>query len=171
MKAEELKTGLWGFKKFSVYQYITSLEESFSSKLLEKDEENRAALVREQQRAQELEAELGALRQRYEALKNEQALIANTLLDAQRYAASLKTQAEEQARAAQERLNADVEQKLRELGVYEGRLQQLRGLLKESLCEMDNTAGNLAEKVGQIQQNLEEGNMSLFCRETKEKEE
>ena len=28
MKAEELKTGLWGFKKFSVYQYITSLEES-----------------------------------------------------------------------------------------------------------------------------------------------
>lgn len=49
MKAEELKTGLWGFKKFSVYQYITSLEESFSSKLLEKDEENRAALVREQQ--------------------------------------------------------------------------------------------------------------------------
>ena len=56
MKAEELKTGLWGFKKFSVYQYITSLEESFSSKLLEKDEENRAALVREQQRAQELEA-------------------------------------------------------------------------------------------------------------------
>ena len=134
MKAEELKTGLWGFKKFSVYQYITSLEESFSSKLLEKDEENRAALVREQQRAQELEAE-------------------------------------EQARAAQERLNADVEQKLRELGVYEGRLQQLRGLLKESLCEMDNTAGNLAEKVGQIQQNLEEGNMSLFCRETKEKEE
>ena len=111
------------------------------------------------------------MRQRYEALKNEQALIANTLLDAQRYAASLKTQAEEQARAAQERLNADVEQKLRELGVYEGRLQQLRGLLKESLCEMDNTAGNLAEKVGQIQQNLEEGNMSLFCRETKEKEE
>ena len=103
MKAEELKTGLWGFKKFSVYQYITSLEESFSSKLLEKDEENRAALVREQQRAQELEAELGALRQRYEALKNEQALIANTLLDAQRYAASLKTQAEEQARAAQAR--------------------------------------------------------------------
>ena len=47
----------------------------------------------------------------------------------------------------------------------------MRGLLKESLCEMDNTAGNLAEKVGQIQQNLEEGNMSLFCRETKEKEE
>lgn len=54
MKTDELKTGFWGYKKFSVYQYINTLEEQFSAQLLEKDRESREALEQEQQREQML---------------------------------------------------------------------------------------------------------------------
>lgn len=37
MRMEELQTGFFGYRKESVYQLIASMEESFSSKLMEKD--------------------------------------------------------------------------------------------------------------------------------------
>ena len=90
MKIEDLKVGFWGYKKFSVYQYITHLEEQFSAKLLEKDEENRSLLEKERQRSQKLEEELKNLRKQYEVQRDEQLLVANTLMEARRYAERLK---------------------------------------------------------------------------------
>ena len=37
MRIEELKKGLWGYKKESIFQYIAEQEETFSKKLLEKN--------------------------------------------------------------------------------------------------------------------------------------
>lgn len=37
MHLDQLKKGLWGYRKDSVFQYIASQEEVFSQKLLEKD--------------------------------------------------------------------------------------------------------------------------------------
>ena len=37
MRLEELKRGLWGYKKDAVFQYITEQEEAFSQKLMEKE--------------------------------------------------------------------------------------------------------------------------------------
>ena len=36
MKLDQLKKGFWGYKKASVYEYITMMEEEFSEKLAEK---------------------------------------------------------------------------------------------------------------------------------------
>lgn len=74
MKTDELKTGFWGYKKFSVYQYINTLEEQFSAQLLEKDRESREALEQEQQRVRQLEQELEDLRRQMEEQQREQML-------------------------------------------------------------------------------------------------
>lgn len=36
MKLDQLKKGFWGYKRASVYEYITMMEEEFSEKLAEK---------------------------------------------------------------------------------------------------------------------------------------
>ena len=77
MTLGELKSGFFGFKKASVYQYITSMEEKFSSMLTAKDEEaSKAAEQYQQDRiplteelAQEL-VEKAILRAEKRSLKN-----------------------------------------------------------------------------------------------------
>lgn len=165
MKAEELKTGFWGYKKFSVYQYITALEESFSTRLLEKDEENRALLEQERQRVLQLEEELRELRQQYQVQKDEHALIASTLVEARRYAEQLRSQAEEREEAARRQLEETLEEKDRELRHYDARLERLRELLQTTLREMDNSAERMAAEIDGVRSEAPDGNMSLFRRE------
>lgn len=51
MRLEELKRGFWGYKRDSVYQYIAQIEEEFSTKLLEKDEQLKKAVEDARQEA------------------------------------------------------------------------------------------------------------------------
>ena len=44
MQISELKKGFWGYRKEDVYQYISTLNEEFSKKLLEKDEKTEGLL-------------------------------------------------------------------------------------------------------------------------------
>ena len=55
MKAEDLKTGFFGYQKASVYQYITTLEEQFSAKLMEQDAAHKAETEQHVQKIRQLE--------------------------------------------------------------------------------------------------------------------
>lgn len=66
MRREELKTGLFGYQKFSVCRYISALEEQYSAQLLEKERESREALDQARRRIRELEAEVAGLRRQLE---------------------------------------------------------------------------------------------------------
>ena len=162
MRVEDLKTGFWGYQKFSVYQYIASLEETFSAKLLEKDEESRALLEKERQRVRELEGELKALRQAHEEQQNAQALIANTLLEAQRYAELLRGRSEKREEEARQQVEQALEQKNRELERYGARLQQLRGMFQSALRDMDGAAEKLADEIASARENAPNENLHLF---------
>lgn len=164
MKITDLKTGFWGYNKFSVYQYITALEESFSAKLLEKDEEHRVLLEQERRRTQQLEDELRGLRQQYESQKREQALIANTLVEAQRYAEQLRAESEAHEQAAQQQLDKAAARQQQELAQYDARLRQLRELFLSIVQEMDGSAERLADEIEQVRADAPEGNLSLFRR-------
>lgn len=150
MRIEELKTGFWGYKKFSVYQYIADLEKTFSAKLLEKDQESHELLEKERARVHQLEEELHALQEKYDAQEKEQTLIAATLLEAQRHAELLKEQSEERERAARQRLKETLAQKDRELEQYDERIRQIRELVQSTLREMDDSTRRLAEEIGAV---------------------
>ena len=64
MHLDQLKKGLWGYRKDSVFQYIASQEEVFSQKLLEKDAQAEGAARQYQERIQALEEENRKLRQK-----------------------------------------------------------------------------------------------------------
>ena len=86
MELEKLKKGFFGYKKESVYQYIASVEEEFSSKLMEKDEQLKKNEELYLSRIHILEEELKDIKRQYEKQKGEQSVFAATLIEAKRFA-------------------------------------------------------------------------------------
>lgn len=164
MKTEHLKTGFWGYKKLSVCQYITTLEEQFSAKLLEKDTEYQKVLAQNQEKIQQLEEELRQLRERCEKQEHEQMLIAGTLMDAQRYAGQLRHEAELREQDARQKLDAETARQEQALQQHDARIQQLRETFRTMLEEMDRSAEELAQRTEEVKADGPERNMLLFRR-------
>ena len=82
MRMEELQTGLWGYQKEGVYKLVASMEESYSVKLKEKEDQHSAALQAAQAKIAELEAELRAAKEEYKASRKDQDLISAAFLEA-----------------------------------------------------------------------------------------
>lgn len=164
MKREELKSGFWGYKKFSVCQYINALEEQYSAQLMEKDRESGEALDQARQRIQALEAELADLRQQLESRQNEQMLISSALLDAQRYAQQLRAEADALAREAQQQLDGALKLRDQILARYDDQLSRLRDQFASMLESMDTSARQMSQEVEELNASAPERNMSLFQR-------
>ncbi len=164
MTLDELRSGFFGYQKASVYRYITSLEEQFSSKLVEKDAAAKRAAEQYQEKINQLEQELQAVREQCETQKNEQMVIAHTLLDAQRYAEQMKQESAQKQQEAQRCLDEQVAEKNRELERYRSQVQELRKLFLSMLKEMDGTASQLEEKIQTVQADCPDQNLALFHR-------
>ena len=154
MTIKELKTGLFGYQKVGVCQYITELEEQFAAKLAEKEEEARRAAEEYQKRIRALEEELQEARRDSDAQRADQLVIAGTLLEAQRYAGQLRQEAEQAKQEAQDRLAEAVAQKERQLARYRGRIEELRVSLRTAL----------EESIDEAQESGPDQNLSLFRR-------
>ncbi len=62
MRMNDLKTGIWGYKKESVYKYIVSLEEEAARKMAQRDLEAEEVKQEYEKRVAELEKELETVR-------------------------------------------------------------------------------------------------------------
>lgn len=164
MKREDLKSAFWGYQKLSVCQYITTLEEEFSAKLLEKEAEYQKILSQKQQNIQQLEEEVRTLRERCEAQQHEQLLIANTLMEAQRYAELLKQETEKREQELQAQLKAAAARQEHSLQQYDAQIQQLRETLRTMLEEMDRSAEELSQRAEEVKAAAPMRNMLLFSR-------
>jgi len=137
---DELKKGLWGYRKDSVYHYIVSLEEEASKRVAERDARMDKLETDARQQIAELEAALAALRAENQALRDNQELVFSTMLEAQRYAEQLKADSYHQAKQAQEKLSSAIEQENQQLSGYKKRVEQLRTVIQELLEEFDGKA-------------------------------
>ena len=137
MRMDELKRGLWGYKRDSVYHYIVSVEEKASARLTEKDTLLEKAEEEAQRRVSELEAVIASLREENASLRENQATVFSTMLEAQKYAEQLRTDSERQRQQAQEQLAAAVQQKSRQLDCYQEQIHQLRAAIRELLKDFD----------------------------------
>ena len=166
MKSENLRIGLFGFQKSSVFQYISAIEEEFSTKLMEKDAQTQKNDEQLLLRIRQLEEELSDVKEQFEKQKNEQMMVANTLLDAQRYAESLKKETEEREREAQQRLDNLARKKQQELEEYQVQIQHLRGMFHTLLSKLDGETHELEQCTKTIKDNVPDQNMSLFLCKT-----
>ena len=141
MHLDQLKKGLWGYRKDSVFQYIASQEEVFSQKLLEKD----------------AQAE-GAARQYQEKCD----MISDALLDARSCAAQMKEESRALETEAQERIRQALEQELEQVAQYKEKVAALRCNIQATLAALDYKAAELEEQAQQLSDASPDGNLSLF---------
>lgn len=112
MDNNTLKTGLFGYTKISVCEYIAQVNQEFSDKLLEVTENYRTERNELKQKIEELETEL----EKYKGLRGE---ISTAILDAKEYGSQLRRQAEKEA----EQMRADNSREKRRL---DGQIEEYR---------------------------------------------
>ena len=141
MRLDELKKGLWGYKKEDVYRYIVGMEEESSRKLAEKDaklteKDTRMAQqeTRAQSRIEELERLVETLQEENASLKANQSAVFATLLEAQRHAERLREESIRREQKSQEELKIQVQRQTQKLESYSARVQQ------ELMVEFDGRA-------------------------------
>lgn len=161
MDMEQLKVGLFGYQKDSVYMLVASMEEAFSAKLMEKDAQNVKVLeeaqakiaaleeelraLRSERQAQidALEEELRVLRSERQAQHEQQDLISTTLLEAQAFAQKMRTETQEQEERLRSQLQEKAKQQKDTLERYTDQIRQLRGSFQQLLQTMDAQTGEL----------------------------
>ena len=168
MKLEELKTGLFGYQKNSVYRLVTSMEEIFSAKLMEKDAQNAKAMEEAQAKIATLEEELRTLRSEYLTQCNQQSLISNTLIEAQAYAQKLRNETQQQEEHLRRQLQDQAKQQKKLLEKYTDQILQLRASFQALLQTMDTQAGELEQQAKNLSTTAPvlSSNLSLFPKKT-----
>ena len=164
MNLDQLKKGFFGYKKTSVYEYISSLEEEFSNKLLEKDSLNQKKEEEQLSKIQKLESELKETKQQLDTLRSEQMMIGSTLREAKRYAERLKIEAEEEKEKAHQQLEHDLAQSREELEHYHAQINTLKEAFANLLHDMDKNVKKLDIQVQTLKEESPRRNMTLFER-------
>ena len=167
MKLEDLKKGFWGYKKESVYRYISAMEEEFSGRLLEKDAQMAQNTEQLQKKIKDLEEEIQRLRQENADKLKGHLMISDTLLDAQEYASFMKKESQKQEQEAQRKIKEKAGEQMKELEKYSRKLSQLRDLFQDMLKSMDINAKQMEESAENLRSELSVVNMSLFQRKDK----
>lgn len=151
MRMDELKRGLWGYKKDSVYRYIVSVEEKASERVAEKEARLEKQEEQSKQQIAKLEADLKALREENAALRENQALAFSTLMEAQKYAGQLREDSLCREQQAREEFSAVLQQKVRQLEGYLDSIQRFRETVQELLKEFDGKADDTQRALLRLQ--------------------
>lgn len=173
MRLEELKKGLWGYKKEGVFQYITELEETCSRKLQDREAQAERAEQQAGERIRALEQENGALKEELAVLRGRQDRISAAILDARASAEAMKAEsraqeeaarAETQAReaAARETIRRTLEAELAELDRYREKVAALRESVHRTLEELQRRTEALERQAEALDEASPAGNLTLF---------
>ena len=163
MKLDELKKSWFGYEKAGVYQYIAELEETCAAKLAQQEEQAKQAEESYQTRIRQLEEELRQLRQKYEQQQEQSLMISAVLMDAKRYAAQLRQDAQDQDAQERQQMEREYAQARQEIDRCRQQADRLRDIFRTLLEEMDRQAEEYALQA-EAPELPDEGNMALFQR-------
>lgn len=150
MQIQEMKKGLFGYKKESVYQYVSALNEEFSQKLIEKDEKNEVLVKELRERTQALEAELERVKRESEDLRKKQLAVSDSIIDARDYAAQLKSETRRREQALYDQMEARMNKENRRLDGYTENIGKLREQIKDVLEKFDEELKQAESRAGEL---------------------
>ena len=162
MRLEELKKGLWGYRKEGVFRFITELDESCSQKLREREERAAQSEQRAQERIQALEQENRALKEELDGLRSQRDEISAAILEARASAEAMKTETLAREEAARDAIRQLLEEDQAELNRYREKLLELRTAVRKALEELDGQTEAMEQQVQVLGEELPEGNLTLF---------
>jgi cell division septum initiation protein DivIVA len=144
-----IKNAFFGYSKTSVCEYIAAMNEEFSRQLLDLENEHK-------KEKDELKVRLDATEKELDEYKKAHGDIANALLEAQQYAASLKQKAEEeneQLVAENQRLH---KQQSDRLALYAAAVDRLRKELAVFTADTDKRLSEYCSQAEDIEKEFEE---------------
>ncbi len=191
MDLSNLSSGLFGYKKMAVANYISSLESEYNQKIqdLQKESTDTQTTLRDQiealrakqeEEVKGLQDKIEALTRERDSLRRSNDTIADTLLDAQQYANDLRDKANEKAaqrdKEHMETLTAQqaklqvIDSKLRcVLGEISGLLQTASDQLTEKAADLIEAEDIIAEEKG-LYETEEEKSATAVEEETAEED-
>ena len=149
MRLEELKKGLWGYKKDAVFQYISQQEEQFTQKMSEKDAQLEQTSRQDRSRIQDLEQENRALKEELTRLRAQQDQISQAILDARSSAETLKAESRAQEEKARETVRQALEQDLAVLNGYRQQVADLHRTIQAAMKALEQQTEKLLEAAPQ----------------------
>lgn len=164
MKLDQLKKGFFGYKKASVYEYISLMDEEFSAKLLEKEAEYRKGEEQYRERIIALEEELNQVRDQLEQQRKEQMTIASTLMEATRYGESLRQAAQAREQKEREAWEKKLAENEKEINKYHEQIKSVREMFGSLLRAMDEQIQTVEQKAEAVKSSCPSHNMTLFER-------
>lgn len=146
----ELKRGFWGYKKDSVYRYIVSMEEDASARVAEKEARLEKLEAESKQQIAGLESALSALREENASLRNNQAVVFSTLMEAQKHAEHIKAESRRRERQVQEEIAMSVQRKTKQVDNYLEQIRMFRETVQAMLKEFDERAEEAERSLTQL---------------------
>ena len=162
MRLEELKKGLWGYKKDAVFQYIAQQEELFSQKMAEKDAQMEQASRQDQSRIQDLEQENRALKEELTRLRAQQDQISQAILDARSSAETLKAESRAQEEKARETVRQALEQDLAVLESYRQQVADLHRDIQTAMKGLERQTEDMEQRAEELLEAAPQENLTLF---------
>ncbi len=176
MQLEEMKMGFFGYQKSAVQQYLANQEAEFSKQLQEKDAQAEQAVQQAKKRIEELEQasadnwarvhrleqELQSLQAELDGLRQQEAMVADTLLDAQTYAQQIRENSQIQEAQVQEQLRAALDRDFGRLEDYRMKILTLRRALQGTLREFDQRAERLEQQMEDLSHASPAQNLTLL---------
>ncbi len=159
MQLSDIKKSLFGYKKDDVYKYFAELSNDFSERLKkteESSEERIEALSKKNAELEEKLAEISAQNAEYQA---KEAAISDSIIDAKKYAASLKLQNEQLVKAQRDELmgefTAAKTQAERLLSGVECCKSTIIKQLEKMLSDLTEGEAAVAEQIKNTQENID----------------
>lgn len=162
MRLEELRKGLWGYKKDAVFQYISQQEEQFTQKMAERDAQLERMSRQGQSRIQELEQENRALKEELTRLRARQDQISQAILDARSSAEILKAESRAQEEKARETVRQALEQDLAVLESYRQQVADLHRAIRTAMKGLEQQAEEMEQQAEELLEAAPQENLTLF---------
>lgn len=162
MRLEELRKGLWGYKKDAVFQYISQQEEQFTQKMAERDAQLERMSRQDRSRIQELEQENRALKEELTRLRAQQGQISQAILDARSSAEILKAESRAQEEKARETVRQALEQDLAVLESYRQQVADLHRAIRTAKKGLEQQAEEMEQQAEELLEAAPQENLTLF---------
>ena len=162
MRLEELKKGLWGYKKDAVFQYISQQEEQFTQKMAEKDAQLEQTSRQDRARIQDLEQENRTLKEELARLRAQQDQISQAILDARSSAEILKAESRAQEEKARETVRQALEQDLTVLENYRQQVTDLHRAIRTAMKGLEQQVEEMEQQAEELHEAAPQENLTLF---------
>ena len=162
MRLEELKKGLWGYKRDAVFQYISQQEEQFTQKMVEKDAQLEQTSRQDRTRIQDLEQENRTLKEELTRLRAQQDQISQAILDARSSAETLKAESRAQEEKARETVRQALEQDLAVLEGYRQQVADLHRAIRTAMEGLEQQAEEMERRAEGLIEAAPQDNLTLF---------